>query len=135
MRNPSTSTLLCPGVPAFTILIVCTGSFGPPHHARANMIRRCPTLDACVDTVATSVPSRKTLADPCVGPTVVIQANVRTLAESVALAPFAVENCTDPSRASTVVCVCQAPVYVASESGTSPSRETNEGALVNAVPT
>ena len=37
------------------------------------MTRRNPTVAACVETVATWWPSTKICADPCVGPTVVIQ--------------------------------------------------------------
>ena len=40
LMKPSTSTRLWPAVPAFTIVIVWSGSFGPANQARANAIRR-----------------------------------------------------------------------------------------------
>ena len=89
--------------------MVWTGSFGPPHHARANLTRRNPTVAACVETVATWWPSTKICADPCVGPTVVIQASVRTFPANVADAPFLVEKCSEPPSAEAVVWVLQAP--------------------------
>ena len=46
---------------------------------------------AWVETVCARWPSTYTFADPCAGPTVVIQPSVRTPAEKVALAPAAVE--------------------------------------------
>jgi hypothetical protein len=73
--------------------------------------------------------------EPCVGPTVVIHASVRTFAEKVAAAPFLVETWSDPPSARAAVWVLQAPVYVASESGGSPKFDTKEGAFVNALPT